>query len=624
LPYLVVYRAFASQIGGLEDLVEIAARQAAAHGALPDPDRATPLGAYLSGTGADVRWVNEHVGAVLEGLDAAAALPAVATYALRYLSTEAAQRPHSVRLAASETDRDLRTLSVGSRLLVRLATMCQRLGGSLVHASKSLGLGHILVHTLAHDNAGEGAGAGGDSGEGGDFQRTVELRRVCEAAFRSTLAATLMLYGGDEAPAASRGPRRGTLAAAYPRLFPRRAADRSPTELCAPPPPREALSEPLLGRWSAHMSKLFEPALVALVGDDGRGAHHLPLAADCLLLADRAVDRLLAHPTAATSGGGRGEEGGGNGGVATRGAAYFAPLMKINKSFVLEDASANDKAKERAQALVAGAVAALLPPLSGPKGGDGGARRGKGLAVVAVVPDAPTWQRLQLVLDLRAAARLQSYLHTPDPGTKSLLLRTCARALIACLQVGSAPHITPRPPGRSPSLLSLVAVVGAGRGGDARALPLRGAAVLRRRLGARRRRRAARQAAGRGPGAGGGRGAAHDGAATGVDALLGALRRAARTSVPLQGAASRQTPHTPHRHTPHTIPCPASRLTLPAPPPDSWSAPPLCRCRTSTWPRRARKPPRRCTTARRCGQRERRRWRPWGRRTPRPGAPSRR
>ena len=436
----------AVQVGGVEDLVEIAARQAAAHGAVPDADRSEPLGAYLSGTGADVRWVGEHVGAVLDGLCAAAVLPAVATYALRYLSTDAAQRPHGVRLAASETERDLRTLSVGSRLLVRLAAMCQRVGGALAHASKHLGLGTILVHTLSHgatEDAEDGGGGGGGAGAG-DFQRTIELRRVCEGVYRSALAATLMLYSGDEAPVAAQGPRRGTLAEAFPHIFPRAPEQGPGAELCAPPPARETHALALAGRWSAHMSKLFEPALVALVGDDGRGAHHLTLAADCLLLADRKVDRLLTHPSAATARkagtGGTGlTDGGGGGGafeVATRGASYFVHLLKLNRAFALEDASANDKAKERAQALVAAGLAGLLPSLGGPKGADGAARRGKGLTVVQVVPDAPAWQRLQLLLDIRAAARLQSYLHSPDPGTKSLLLRTCARALMACLQVG--------------------------------------------------------------------------------------------------------------------------------------------------------------------------------------------
>ena len=52
-----------------------------------------------------------------------------------------------------------------------------------------------------------------------------------------------------------------------------------------------------------------------------------------------------------------------------------------------------------------------------------------------MVPDVGTWQRLQLLLDTRVASRLQSYLYTSDPSMKSLLFRTCARALAACLQV---------------------------------------------------------------------------------------------------------------------------------------------------------------------------------------------
>ena len=174
------------------------------------------------------------------------------------------------------------------------------------------------------------------------------------------------------------------------------------------------------------MSQLFEPVLAGYVGDDGRGSHRLPLGAQCLALADHLVERALC-------GAGPGSRaGGGATGASTRSGPYFVALFRLTRAYVQEDAAASDRAKEKAQLAATGALLHLLPaPTARPPGHTGA----KGAYVPLAVPDVATWQRLQLLLDARVAARLQSYLHTPDNALKTQLFRVASRALAAGLQV---------------------------------------------------------------------------------------------------------------------------------------------------------------------------------------------
>ena len=236
-------------------------------------------------------------------------------------------------------------MSVGSRLLIRTASFCQHLTATLAGISRDLGLGTILVNALAGSSLTHDHGGGGHGGEdqgptlANNFQRMIDLRRVAETIYWAGLNTTLMLYSGEEAPVMWRGSRRSTASTAFPRLFPHTQGSGA-AAMGAPLPAPTTAAAPLHCRWSAHMSKLFEPILVEFVGEDGKGSRHMPLGADCLALADKLVDRLLirADDTMVS-----------NGGVATRGAVYFAQLLKLTRAFGVEDAAVNERAKERAQ-----------------------------------------------------------------------------------------------------------------------------------------------------------------------------------------------------------------------------------------------------------------------------------
>ena len=337
---------WSSLVSGIEDLVAITAMQVGNRGAV-NAEAMDPLGPYLGGTGAEAGWIGEHIVTILDLLVEAEIFPSISLYVLRFLSTDAAQRVSSVRLSTAgpgsnnqESERDIKTLSVGSRLLIRTATFCQHLTGVLASVSKDLGLGTILVNalagtSLAHDQE------GGEQGPtlANNFQRMIDLRRSAEAIYWAGLNTTLMLYTGEEAPVVWRGSRRVTASTAFPRLFPH-TKGAGAAAMGAPLPAPTIAAAPLHCRWSAHMSKLFEPILIEFVGEDGKGNRHMPIGADCLILADKLVDRLLIRADDAMIS---------NGGVATRGALYFAQLLKLSRAFSVEDAAVNEKAKERSQ-----------------------------------------------------------------------------------------------------------------------------------------------------------------------------------------------------------------------------------------------------------------------------------
>jgi hypothetical protein len=96
------------------------------------------------------------------------------------------------------------------------------------------------------------------------------------------------------------------------------------------------------------MCKLFEPILIDIVGEDGKGTTRMSVAGECLQLADKEVDeRYISgfHDYTRTSGTTTGRRKGGS----TRGPVYFAGLFRLYRCLVTEDGATNDRAVERTQ-----------------------------------------------------------------------------------------------------------------------------------------------------------------------------------------------------------------------------------------------------------------------------------
>ena len=408
-------------IGCIEELLSIAVKQANnRHTAVTCDDDGPKL--FLASAGADHRWVTTHAVEILYGVLSKGMLPGVAVFVLRYLSTDASQLSGDVRFKGSEDrERDTKGLSVGSRLIVRMSKFLQYVNVCLCSLSRDL----VLPALLSEHNSYET-----DTEELVIFRRVLDMRRMAEALYQSCLTTCLMLVTGEEAPLAPWGPSCSTLLQAHPLLF---------------PPESPLMGSPVLSTvlgcvWKAHTYKLFEPLLLALVGEDGKGSQRMAIGGDCLLQAERVVESLTMQASASASASGvlkvqvelEGE--GATEVMATRGSAYFNGFFKVFRALCAEESSVG-KARERSQAGVVAAVALSLPQVSLRNLSEDGIKvtERRPAATVPAVQESASWQRMQLLLDTRIATRLSLYFNTKEPSLQVALLKACQRALWGCL-----------------------------------------------------------------------------------------------------------------------------------------------------------------------------------------------
>ena len=412
--------AVSSLMGCVEELVSLAVKQANSHSD-PATTESDALGMSLGNLGVEFSWMNARaVEVLLLGMESNI-IPGLALYVIRFLSAEAAQRSCDVRLLSgfdAESERETKGLSIGSRLVMRMAKFLQHMTVCLSSLSRNIGL-PSAVNTYS-----QYSDADGDA-HLVPFQSILEMRKMSERLYHSCLTAALMLYSGEEAPIAVQGPYSTTLLHAHPALFASTAVYNGDQINGA------GVWETMESRFSAHTCKLFEAVLLDLVGEDGRGSHRMPLSGECLQHTERIVDSLLTRtPTADTAVKEISEVG------ATRGSAYFTGLFRVYRALTVEEA-ASGKAKEKAHAALVAAVALSLPvaaqhsALAVEDGRKGAERR----QIPPVAADSPTWQRLQMLLDTRASARLSYCFYSSELGLHASLLRVCQRALGTCLQV---------------------------------------------------------------------------------------------------------------------------------------------------------------------------------------------
>jgi serine/threonine protein kinase len=409
-----------SLMGCVEELVSLAVKQANSHSD-PATNENDALGMSLGNLGVEFSWMNARAVEVLLLAMESNIIPGLALYVIRFLSAEAAQKSSDVRLLSgmeTESERETKGLSIGSRLVMRMAKFLQHMTVCLNSLSRTVGL-PAAVNTYS-----QFSDADGDA-HLAPFQSILEMRKMSEQLFHSSLTAALMLYTGEEAPIAVQGPYHTTLLHAHPGLFAPTAAHNVDRLNAA------GVWETMESRFSAHTCKLFEPVLLDLVGEDGRGSNRMPLSGECLQHTERIVDSLLTRtPSADTAMREISELG------ATRGSAYFTGLFKVFRALYVEEA-ASGKAKEKAHSAVVAAVALSLPvaALQSALALDDGKKGAERRQVIPVAADSPTWQRLQMLLDTRASARLSYCFYSSELGLHASLLRVCQRALGTCLQV---------------------------------------------------------------------------------------------------------------------------------------------------------------------------------------------
>ena len=402
-------------IGCIEELLSIAVKQVNnRHTAFTCDDNGPGL--FLASVGADHRWINTHAIEILHGVISRGMLPGIAVFVLRYLNTDASQLSSEVRFMGSEVkEKDTRGLSVGSRLIVRMSKFLQYVNVCLCSLSRDL----ILLALLSDHNSYET-----DTEELMLFKRILNMRKMTEALYQSCVTTSLMLVTGEESPLSPQGPCCATLLQAHPSLF-------SPASPLISNP---VLQEVLGCVWKAHTYKLFEPLLLALVGEDGKGTQRMLIGVDCLVQAERLVESLIVRTSASVVPAVKDEDVGVSvtHAVATRGSAYFVGFFKVFRALCVEDSSVG-KARERSQIAVIAAVALSLPQINLLTFSEDGNKGAERRVTVPAVLESVTWQRMQMILDTRIATRMSLYFNFEEPSLQIALLKACQRSLWGCL-----------------------------------------------------------------------------------------------------------------------------------------------------------------------------------------------
>jgi WD40 repeat protein len=198
----------------------------------------------LAETGVDLRWIFEDAHRpILDLLLDSSVIPAIVLYVTRFLTLDIARKElPQVSLKYSSKKAPAVELSIGSKLVVRLVKFfehCILCLGSLSRLLKNypVPLDPILDTAQRHN----------------EVQDYLVERSFLQKFTSSTISLLMMISMGEEVPY-SLGCREVTLTATYgPLLRPTGAPQLSKTH------------------WNTDLSKMFEPLLRDLIGEDGKG-----------------------------------------------------------------------------------------------------------------------------------------------------------------------------------------------------------------------------------------------------------------------------------------------------------------------------------------------------------------
>ena len=400
---------------------------------------------FILSTGAEFHWVCSHVREIVQECVHGKLFPAVALFTARFLNSDNASGTEDSKALRSTNGRtgggntgntgNTKGLSLGARLIVRVAKFFQHFVSCLQHVSRPLAMSHIVT-----TDANNRSGLLGEEAMG-----LTQTRASAEALYKGVLSAMTMLYLGEESCLPLSGSFAKKVRSSHPHVL--ASADEKRTNSHSQ------------SNWSVNMSKLMEPLILDMVGDDGKGSGKMTLGGDVLRQADVFVP--LLHTLVAKGGDNTHNHKMGNNnnnnnnnsnnnndtdpfklgggfctGIESRGTSYFVSVMRINRNLCSVD-TATGKALDRARTSVVSALNTLLPTVVLPTTKEAEEASNHTLSSVtsALVLDSSAIQRLQVVLDMKLASKLGSYFNTQDTGLKNTLVRVGLRALTICCQV---------------------------------------------------------------------------------------------------------------------------------------------------------------------------------------------
>jgi WD40 repeat protein len=381
----------------------------------------------LAETGVDIRWILEDAHRpILDLLIDLPVIPAIVVYISRFLVLDASKmdypevslKYYSKRTVASD-------LSIGSKLLIRIVKFFEHCILCLSSLSRLLSNFSIPFSSTLDTQQKQS-----------EVQDYLLEKSLVQRLYFSTVASLMMVEMGEEVPYLH-GCRDSTLASSFDNLL-------SSTQPHA-----------TVVRWNPDISKMFEPLLRDLLGDDSKGNHSkVNSSGESLTTASNVVSALalgFSHGPASSTTASFisnnfiqsnresdldllldslcGPEQPWWRFQLLRGPGYFACHSQIYNGLL--SFYKPSKHPNKVNLLFASTVLNLLPNLTD-----------ESLSVLSATPSSISfeelavepsmWQIIQAILDTRVLSRLLNILLQADVTTKLSILKVCLRSLAYC------------------------------------------------------------------------------------------------------------------------------------------------------------------------------------------------
>ncbi len=384
--------AMSNSIGRIEELLEFSVNfiVSAEHNS---------IGPLLTSSGANTEWLISNCIEIVALLSSTGLISLIALVTLQFLGTDIAQVSDDKVIKGLESH-DVRGLSLGSKLLMRVAKFMQYIAGCIATTSRSI----LLYNMLSSDNLKSG-------------NSKMRCRQAIELLFYDAMAGLMIFHFGEESSLPLTGSYAQLLCRSHKAVYNINVSSNIVTD----------------SRWSSQLNKLFDPIIKELVGDDGKGTTKVQIGMDCLALSDKVVlsviHDVINNKVASNC----------INGCQLRGSLYFSSLLRLSNDIVTMDAAFGKSLIRYQLNFVLSALNTLPNVSTHTESNDKVA-----LGTTSFTPDSGLWQRFQLFLDYRLSSRLQSLFSTEDVPTKIALIKVCIRVLTLCSNMDAElSHVEP-------------------------------------------------------------------------------------------------------------------------------------------------------------------------------------
>eukprot|EP00602_Paraphysomonas_sp_CaronLab_P012194 CAMPEP_0185044780 /NCGR_PEP_ID=MMETSP1103-20130426/43620_1 /TAXON_ID=36769 /ORGANISM="Paraphysomonas bandaiensis, Strain Caron Lab Isolate" /LENGTH=2943 /DNA_ID=CAMNT_0027585053 /DNA_START=1363 /DNA_END=10194 /DNA_ORIENTATION=- len=372
----------------------------------------------LCASGVDVKWIIEESNwDILEEIVESELLFAIAMFSLRFLSTDISRTSNldsskPLELHDDAADINFGTMSMGFRLLLRVSKFLDNVSVCLNSMCRQ-------VYTAMKKNSNFSSTV---EGVNASFESMINERYLVEKYFFTVMSVITMLCSGEEVCAPQWGRRHRLLPEAYAGIFENIETGMKAAALVA------------LQHWSVQLTQLFEPLLLTLVAEDGKGnSAKLQCSADCIYFAEKHVEALAMKilPLRCRN----------NTATywqmsVTRGSPFYTAYIRISRGLA-EYYHPNGKKSVKQQLHFVSTVLSLLPSIDSDQGvlGEDNDFDTVQSSEVSLFPDPAVWQRVQAMVDARVVVHIQNFLDASTTQTCAYALKLCYRSLMYCARL---------------------------------------------------------------------------------------------------------------------------------------------------------------------------------------------